>query len=198
MFSMMPPNLLVLASSSPRRRELLAGVGLNFEVRVSGCDESELPGENPRAMVERLALEKARRVSGEIPDAWVLGADTTVVKDGQILGKPIDRADALRMLRLIAGTAHEVWGAFAVVRKASGFEHVESHCSRVVMVPLGDEILRRYWETGEPGDKAGSYAIQGVGASLVERVDGSYTNVVGLNLARVVQLFLELKVVHAA
>jgi septum formation protein len=181
---------LVLASASPRRRELLAGCGLMLRVQAADLDETPLPNETAGAMVARLAAEKARAVSALIPDAWILAADTTVVCAGQVLGKPVDQDDALRMLALLQGTTHQVLSAFALVCRARQSSIVETHSSRVTMVPIAHSLMRAYVATGEPLDKAGAYAVQGIGAQWIEKVEGSYTNVVGLNLARVVQLLL--------
>ena len=174
---------LILASGSPRRRELLAGCGLTFEVVVSEVDEEILPSELPEDMVRRLSLAKANSVARRYPEAFVLGADTTVVVNGAILGKPSDELDAQRMLSIIQGTTHQVWGGFALVCDKSKYKVVESHSTDVAMIRLSREMIKDYVTSGEPLDKAGAYAIQGIGESLVERVNGSYTNVVGLNLA---------------
>jgi septum formation protein len=183
---------LILASGSPRRKELLGDVGLSFEILVPGSDEEVLPGESAMKMVERLALRKAWAIAEKNRTSWVLGADTTVVLHGEILGKPLDAQDAERMLSGLQGTTHQVVGAFAVINAARAVEHVEVHRSSVTMVPLSKERIRDYVSSGEPMDKAGSYAIQGIGASLVAAVDGSYTNVVGLNLSAVLQALLKL------
>jgi septum formation protein len=191
---------LVLASASPRRRELLAGLGLAFEVRPVDFDETPHPGEAPRDYVLRLALGKAaaRAGAGEL----VLGADTIVVLDGELLGKPRDEADARRMLRRIAGREHAVYSGVALLETLSGHA-VETgelvgrsaatvEISGVVMAPLDDDEIAWYAATGEPLDKAGSYAVQGIGALLVEAIHGSYTNVVGLPLPATRRLFREL------
>jgi septum formation protein len=186
--SHVPPPHLVLASASPRRADLLAGVGLRFAVRPSHIDESPRPGEQPAAMVERLAREKAQAVAH--PGELVVGADTTVVVDGHMLGKPADDDEATAMLRRLAGRAHEVLTGVAVVedgRVASGVE-----ASRVAFAPLDEEEIAWYVATGEPLDKAGAYAIQGRGGLLVTSVDGNYSNVVGLPLPLVYRLLREL------
>jgi septum formation protein len=177
---------IILASSSPRRRELLSQAGIPFEVVVSGCDEAEVPGEGPQAMVERLALLKAETVAREHPEAVVIGADTTVWIDDRALGKPESAAAASEMLARIAGRSHEVWGGIAVLSRAAGVERVWSHQTRVTMVALDAATIEWYVRTGEPMDKAGSYAIQGLGAQLVWSIEGSYSNVVGLNIAALV------------
>lgn len=186
---------IILASGSPRRSEMLQSCGIAFEKYVSECDEAVLPSETPKAMVERLAHLKAQTVATSHPSRWVLGADTTVVVDGDILGKPSDEEEAFSMLSRIQGREHEVWGAFSLVHVDSGIHKTVSHCSRVTMVALNDASIRAYIKTNEPMDKAGSYAIQGIGASIVAKVEGSYTNVVGLNLSSLLEVMLELKIV---
>jgi septum formation protein len=177
----------VLASASPRRRELLAGLGLAFTVRAAGADESPLPGETAAACVRRLAAVKARaRVeAGEL----VLGADTVVVLDAEMLGKPRDAADARRMLASIAGREHTVLSGVALHEAASGREESAVEATRVRMARLTQADIDWYVATGEPMDKAGSYAVQGLGAMFVEAVYGNYTNVVGLPLPATCRLF---------
>ena len=182
---------VVLASQSPRRRELLASVGVSVEVRPSTTDESVLPGEAADAYVRRLAREKAEAVpasEGEI----VLAADTAVVLGAEILGKPRDDADAARMLRTLSGSTHVViTGVHARVHSRPG-EEVRSETiavsSAVRFVTLSDERIAWYVATGEPLDKAGAYAVQGAGGSLVRGIAGSVSNVVGLPLAETLAL----------
>lgn len=164
---------------------MLADMGVAFEIVVSNVPEVYEPGEAPDAHVARLALAKADAVAASRPEALVLGADTTVVIDGHVLGKPADVPDACRMLGLIAGRAHTVYTAYALVARDAGILRERVTASRVHIRSLSPERIRWYVETGEPMDKAGAYAIQGIGAALVERVEGSYTNVVGLPLAEV-------------
>jgi septum formation protein len=187
-----PPVRLVLASSSPRRRELLAGLGLAFTVRAVGVDETPRPAETAPVLVERLAREKALAsarvaVADDGVAELVLAADTTVAVDGVILGKPADGAEALAMLRQLAGRWHEVFTGLAA-RAPDGrlVSHVE--CSRVRMAAGDEARLAWYVATGEPMDKAGAYAIQGLGALLVEEVVGNYGNVVGLPLPATARL----------
>jgi len=175
--------VLVLASASPRRRELIGQLGVEYIVRTSGADETPLPDETPQAHTTRLAQAKAEAVAREFADRWVLGADTAVVIDGLLLGKPVDEQDAFRMLRLISGRWHTVVTGICVMHRAAGRRHVHCEESAVFIRPLTDTQIRAYVATGEPLDKAGAYAIQGVGAGLVQKVRGSYTNVVGLPLA---------------
>lgn len=183
---------LILASGSPRRRELLAQAGVEFAVIVPGCDETPVPGESAREMVERLALTKALAIATQYPQSYVLGADTTVYIGGVSLGKPESIEEAHQMLRTIQGTTHEVWGGIAVVRESSGVRECWSHVTRVTMAPMDEETIREYVASGEPMDKAGSYAIQGLGLRFVASIEGSYSNVVGLNLATVMDKFREL------
>jgi septum formation protein len=170
---------LVLASSSPRRRELLAALGLTFEVCPAEVDESLAAGESPFDAAERLAREKAVRAAARLPgDAVVVAADTLVVLRGEALGKPADRADAVRMLRALAGRAHEVVTGLALARDrlvVSGRD-----VTRVIFAPMTDAEIRAYAASGEPDDKAGAYALQGIGGIFIERVVGSPSNVVGL------------------
>jgi septum formation protein len=177
---------LVLASASPRRRDLLDGLGARFTVRPVDVDETPRPLEDPRGYVLRLAREKAAaRVE---PGELVLAADTSVVLDGEILGKPADQEEARAMLRRLAGREHTVLTGVAL-REASGAERSEAEESRVRMAALSQEELHWYVATGETLDKAGGYAVQGLGAMFVEAVFGDYTNVVGLPLPLTYRLF---------
>jgi septum formation protein len=178
--------MLVLASASPRRRELLAAAGIPFEVVPVDLDETPLDGEVPDAHVQRLAREKASTAQAMRPDALVLGADTIVVVSGQILGKPRDAEDAARMLRALAGRAHDVLTGVALTG-ARGTT-VELERTRVWFTPLSEQEIADYGASGEPRDKAGAYAIQGLASKFVVRIDGSYTNVVGLPVALVYRL----------
>lgn len=171
---------LILASGSPRRRALLEELGLRFTVRAADIDESPLPGEAPGDMVLRLAIAKAAEEAH--PGELVLAADTTVVIDGELLGKPADEAEARRMLARIAGREHTVLTAVALEEPGKGRRVSAVDSSRVRMAALTPGQIAWYVATGEPMDKAGSYAIQGIGALFVEKVFGNYTNVVGLPL----------------
>jgi septum formation protein len=184
---------LILASGSPRRRELLERLGLRFAVRAADVDETPHPGEEPAAYVLRLAREKAQAAGR--PGELVLAADTTVVVGGEILGKPEDDADAGRMLRLLAGREHEVLTGVAVlegVEERAGRSAAEVTRSVVRMAALTAEEIAWYVATGEPRDKAGAYAIQGLGSLFVEAVSGNYSNVVGLPIPTVYRLLGEL------
>jgi septum formation protein len=175
---------LVLGSSSPRRRELLARAGLAFEVIAADIDERAHPGEAPRALAERLAREKAAAVAarvGPAPRRLVLGADTIVVLDGDVLGKPQDAEHAVRLLSRLVGRTHVVLTGVALVA-SGGDRDVRSVVveSRVAMRAAGEPEIRRYVATGEPLDKAGAYAAQGRGRDFIDRIDGSESNVIGL------------------
>jgi len=180
---------VILASSSPRRRQLLDLVGIRHDVRPADADETHLSGELPEAHAERLARAKAATIAAGAPDALVIGADTIVVVDDIILGKPRDVGDAARMLRMLSGRSHTVMTAVAATfegRVASGVEMVD-----VTFMPIDDDEIRRYVATGEPMDKAGAYGIQGFGATIVRRIDGDYFAVMGLSLVRLVGLMRE-------
>lgn len=173
---------LVLASGSPRRRELLAHLGLPFTVVAADVDEAPLPGEAPLDLVRRLAAAKAMAVDGDP----VLAADTIVEVDGEILGKPVDAADARRMLALLSGRAHHVHTGVAL--RAGERQVVDVVTTDVTFVALTPEAVEWYLATGEPYDKAGAYAIQGAGGVFVESIRGSVSNVVGLPLTTVASL----------
>jgi len=183
---------VILASSSPRRRELLTLIGIAHEVRPADIDESVFADEAPAPHAERLARAKAHALAGEHPRAVVIAADTIVVVDGDILGKPRDVAHAAEMLLRLAGRAHTVYTAIAVARDQRTESAVEA--VRVTMRVLGEDEVAAYIATGEPMDKAGAYGIQGYGATIVERVDGDYFSVMGLGLRRLVELLERLGV----
>jgi len=169
---------VILASSSPRRREILSALGLTFETRPSDVDESLKDGEGAFAAAERLACAKASAVAAGEPDALVVAADTLVVLDGEALGKPKGRADARRTLSRLAGRAHDVVTAVALARGGRVVSGRE--ITRVTFAPMTEREVDAYVASGEPDDRAGSYAIQGIGGLFVERVEGSPSNVVGL------------------
>lgn len=182
-------NTLYLASSSPRRRELLTQIGVPFTVVVAPIDETPQTDESAQPYVQRMAVEKARagwQALGNPDDAMVLGADTAVLLDGRILGKPVDEAHALSMLAALSGRSHEVRTSVALCSR-HGCETV-SEVARVTFTSITPEQARLYWASGEPRDKAGGYAIQGLGAVFVEKVEGSYSAVVGLGLFETARL----------
>jgi septum formation protein len=178
---------IILASASPRRVELLHSAGIAFEVRPGEIDETYLEGEAPDAHALRLAGEKARAVAGLAAGRFFIGADTIVVSQGEVMGKPRDAADAERMLGRLSGTAHEVITGFSVFDRETGREIAEAVKTLVYFKPLRPEEIRAYIATGCPFDKAGAYAIQGNAAYMIRRIEGSYTNVVGLPLCEVVE-----------
>ena len=180
---------VILASQSPRRRELLQLVGIPHEVRPADIDETYLSGESPRAHAERLAREKAQRIADAA--AVVIGSDTIVVVDGDVLGKPLDEIDAARMLRRLNGRSHVVMTAVAVAWRGSIVSEVEE--VGVTFHELSEEQIAAYIRTGEPMDKAGAYGIQGYGATIVARVDGDYFAVMGLALQLLVRLLTKLE-----
>jgi septum formation protein len=184
---------IVLASSSPRRRYLLGLVGIRHRVVAPRIREEDHAHEDPVEHVLRLASLKARSVMGRVERGIILGADTVVVADGEILEKPRNRADAERMLRMLAGRWHTVYTGLAVVDAASGTEAAGCERSSVRIRPMTVSEIDAYIATGEPMDKAGSYGIQGYGAAIVEQVRGCYFNVVGLPLVRLLFLVRELK-----
>ena len=212
--------MLVLASASPRRQELLRNAGISFTVQPADVDETPLAGEPPRDCAERLAREKALAVWRTRPQDRVLGADTIVVVDETILGKPVDADDAARMLRLLSGRVHRVITGVCVVeavasrqlpvadqatpqaaqsrrnsyeisRTENGELRTASETTLVTMNELSDEEIRNYVATGEPMDKAGAYAIQGVASRWIPRIEGDYSNVVGLPVALVNRMLRE-------
>jgi septum formation protein len=181
--------MLILASASPRRQELLRNAGIEFEVQPADIVEDPLPGESAKACAERLAREKAMAIAQKRPDDIVLGADTVVVIDERILGKPVDRADAARMLRLLSGCTHEVITGICLV--SNGRCSVASETTSVTVREIYEKEIAEYVATGEPMDKAGAYAIQGIASRWIPRIEGDYSNVVGLPVARVWRMMRE-------
>lgn len=175
---------LILASASPRRSQLLHGIGLDFEVIPSNVSEEEVNGVGPADLVMRLAHAKAADVACGVDDGLVIGADTIVVADGRVLGKPVDSDDAFRMLRALSARAHQVYSGVSVIDAGCGESLTEYEMTTVKFRALSDESILRYVETGEPMGKAGAYAIQGIGGLLVESIAGDYNCVVGLPLGR--------------
>lgn len=184
---------LILASASPRRRDLLEGIGVRFRVEPSSIPEEQMDGEFPQDQVRRLAVAKALEISRRFREHWVLGADTIVVIEGDILGKPSGESDARVMLARLAGKTHHVFTGYALVRGGStGNDRVRYVKSAVRIRDLSPVEIAGYVATGEPLDKAGAYAIQGIGSGIVESVSGSYTNVVGLPICEVARDMQEL------
>lgn len=179
---------LILASGSPRRAEIMQSVGWEFEKAVPDIDETELPGEAPEVYVQRLARTKAEVVAANFPGRIVLGADTTVVIDDQIIGKPVDMADARRMLSMLSGRLHEVLTGVAVV--TNGETRVGLQRTMVKFVQLSDSEITFLAERGDPLDKAGAYAVQAQAALFIEGMEGDYWNVVGLPISLVYRLVM--------
>ena len=202
---------LILASASPRRQELLRHAGIAFSVQPTGIPEVPAAGEPPIAFAERLAREKALAVAASHPGDFVLGADTIVVVDNQILGKPRDAADAARMLRLLSGRSHRVTTGVCLVSPAlapplpsssatrapllAPSADVRSETTLVIMAMITEDDIEAYVATGEPMDKAGAYAIQGIASRWITRIEGDYSNVVGLPVALVFQMLKARQVV---
>jgi nucleoside triphosphate pyrophosphatase len=184
--------MIYLASASPRRQELLRQLGVAFEAMASDLEESRLPTETPEQYVQRVARDKAHHVAATVqarnlPPRPVLGADTEVILDGEVLGKPRDRAHGLTMLQNLQGRTHEVLTAAVLLYDAH--EHTVLSRTRVTFAPLTPVEIQRYWDTGEPAGKAGGYAIQGRAAAFIAHLDGSYSGVMGLPLHETAQLF---------
>lgn len=182
---------IFLASSSPRRAELLRGLGLKFSVCAPDADENSVDKTIPINMyVQELALLKATAAAKELigERGIIIAADTVVCMDGEILGKPHDETDAERMLFSLSGKTHNVYTGICVMRMSDGFAACESECTAVTFLPLSEEKIKRYVKTGEPMDKAGSYGIQGLGSTLVEKINGDYFNVVGLPVSKLTLL----------
>lgn len=179
---------LVLGSNSPRRKEFLEQLGLVFTVCGPEIDESVKRGELPSAYVERMAAEKATKIMDTFPDHYVIGADTAVCVEERILGKPEDSNEAVEMLMALSGRNHVVCGGISVGCRKEQVQVVLSVSTSVVFAPFDENVARAYVATGESLDKAGAYGIQGKGSFLVDRINGSYSNVVGLPLMQTVSL----------
>jgi septum formation protein len=182
----MTGSRIILASASPRRSELLESAGIRFQVVPGHIDETPLPQEAPVDHVLRLAVEKAREVARREAGDFFIGADTIVLCDGEIMGKPCDRNDADRMLRKLSGVGHSVITGYAVYSATGDVSRSQAVETKVYFKPLTDKEISDYIATGCPMDKAGAYAIQGGAAHMVRRIEGSYTNVVGLPLCEVI------------
>ncbi len=186
------PLPLILASASPRRQEMLSSTSMKFEVIPGEVDESFLPGESPEEHVIRLARMKAVKVSEQHQDRWVLAADTIVVIDGRVLGKPKDRKEAKEMLHLLSNRVHRVMTGYCLLQSPARKAREGNVVTRVRFKDLSSDEIRWYMDTAEPFDKAGGYAIQGKAAFMVKEIHGSYTNVVGLPLTEVIEALQEL------
>jgi septum formation protein len=182
---------LILASASPRRIELLQRVGLSFQVIPSGLEERAQPGESPPERVLRLSVAKAEALARRHPDAWVLGADTIVVIDGRVLGKPADREEAKAMLQTLSGREHTVYTGFSVLTGGGSRAVARAIASTVLFKTISEEEIDWYVQSDEPYDKAGGYAVQGMGALFIQEIRGSYTNVMGLPLCEVIEVLRE-------
>ncbi|NOV04070.1 Maf family protein [Paenibacillus planticolens] len=192
--SLNPEQRLILASSSPRRQELIQSLGLPYIIRVSDADETVEGKITPSELVEVLSVRKASTVRDMLESdekhGIIVGSDTIVVLQDEVLGKPVDEEDSFRMLKALQGTTHQVYSGVACVDAQTG-KHVVSHSvTHVKMKSMADAQIRRYIATGEPKDKAGSYAIQGIGATIVESIAGDYFTVVGLPLSLLSDLLL--------
>lgn len=184
----------ILASGSPRRAGLLRSLGLSFEIKPSGADESR-PHTRPEEQAQLWAGEKVQTVSEQYPDHWVLGADTIVVLGQTIYGKPRDPDEARLTLIQLSGRVHQVITGLCLARRSSGYLQTVSVCTRVRFKDLSEDEIMAYVATGEPLDKAGSYGIQSLGAFLVRSVKGSYTNVVGLPLAETIEWLMRFRII---
>lgn len=188
---------LILASASPRRREMLAAIGLHFRVEAAEADERVLAGEDPPTYVVRVARDKAKIVAARSPGAWTLAADTVVVLHGEILGKPLDAEDAVLMLKRLAGNVHEVWTGFCLCHADQDNQVCRAVKTEVRFADLSDQVIRAYVRSGDPLDKAGSYGIQSQGGFMVQGIRGSYSNVVGLPLAEVIAEMIALGLIQS-
>lgn len=187
---------LILASKSPRRRYLLSRAGLRFEVIPSDVDETAIAFQSPAPYTEALSRAKVGQVAERHPDAWVIGADTIVVIDGTILGKPRGKDAARNMLRRLSGQTHQVYTGYTICCIAKNKYVTNVVCTDVSFKSLSEEEIEWYIHTDEPFDKAGAYAIQGLGTFLVKRINGSYTNVVGLPVCEVIEYLIREGVVR--
>ncbi len=188
----------ILASASPRRAQLLSQLGLDFACVPADIDERPLADEHALPYVERMAREKATSIASMHPETWVLGSDTCIAWHDAILGKPAGKADAVAMLMRLSGQTHQVLTSVCLVKGCG--EQVASHLTtisaNVTLAPITERQANAYWDTGEPADKAGSYAIQGIGGAFVAHCEGSYTGIVGLPLVETTALLTQVGVVH--
>ncbi len=186
---------LILASQSPRRRYLLEQAGIEFSVIPSSFDESSIRLSSPDSYVQQLAESKAREISEKYPASWVIGADTIVLIDGTILGKPGSKSEARAMLQRLSGKIHQVLTGYCICCQSAGRSFSDTVKTEVQFKKLSKQEIDWYLKSGEPFDKAGAYAIQGIGTFLVRRINGSYTNVVGLPVCEVVEYLINEKIV---
>lgn len=183
--------VLILASKSPRRRYLLEQAGLSFSVIPSDIDETTVPLSSPEVYVRVLSEAKSEYIAKKYPEKWVIGADTIVLKDGAVLGKPSSIDEARSMLNQLSGQPHQVFTGYSILCKAKNRKFSETVQTEVLFKNLSDEEIEWYIRTKEPFDKAGAYAIQGLGTFLVKRINGSYTNVVGLPVCEVIEFLIQ-------
>ncbi|WDP93050.1 MAG: septum formation protein Maf [Desulfobacter sp.] len=188
---------IILASGSPRRKELMQTAGLVFDIIPADIDESSIPfNGDPGAYVQNLSARKAEAIAMNHPNAWTVGADTIVVADNTILGKPRDKNDAVAMLTALSGRNHSVFTGFSVIRPAGDISFTQSVETIVTFKPLSREEILWYAGTQEPYDKAGGYGIQGIGSFMVQEIAGSYSNVVGLPVCELIQTLAQLRVIQ--
>ncbi len=179
---------IILASASPRRSDLLAMMGIPCDIQPGDIDETVQEGEPPGMHVRRLSLEKTQELAGRYPDSWVIGADTIVVIEGHILGKPSTTAEAEYMLKMLSGKTHQVFTGITIFRASPATQLTDAVVSDVLFKQIPEEEIRWYVRTGEPFDKAGGYALQGKGAFFIEKIHGSFTNVIGLPLCETIEM----------
>jgi len=189
---------IVLASGSPRRKEFLENLGLRFDIAVASINECAAVGELAEAFVLRMAKEKATSVAECFPDNWIISGDTVVCLGKDILGKPTSKENAVELLLQLAGQTHFVWSGFCLWHEKNNIVRAQSVVTSVRFTRFSEQVARAYVATGEPMDKAGGYGIQGVGGVLVESIEGSYSNVVGLPLAELVSVLEEEGVITPA
>ena len=191
-------SYLILASSSPRRKYLLESIGLSFSAIASEIEECKLPGETPEAFVKRVSFDKAQHVAKLHGDRWILGADTTVVLKSAIMGKPMNESDAVSMLTRLSGRTHLVCTGVSLINQSLDYSQTFCETTKVTFRSFSKEEAEAYVLTGESFDKAGAYGAQAMGAALIKRVEGSYTNVIGLPLALVLDMLKEAGVIDVS
>ncbi len=188
----------ILASHSPRRKNLLKLLGFPFEVIPSGVEDSAARTRSPSEFVEKNSLVKATAVADKYREKWVLGADTVVVLESEMLGKPADEEEAIKMLLQLSGKTHMVFTGVSLVNRGKGYKQTLSNATKVAFQRFSREEALAYVGTGEPGDKAGAYGAQGAGSALIDAIEGSYTNVVGLPLSLTVRMLKEAGIIEAS